>query len=367
MDHRPESILEQAHFWVVEVHDSNFSSDLLNQSRFRAWLSQSGAHTDAFSSASRTFERVASLRTSTQINLEDRLQRYRSEHKLARQVRLKRWVSAAAALFLGLILPWVPQELTAAPILYATRIGEQRTVTLADGSQLRLNSGTRILVRAVGRYREIDVLEGETYFSMARDPRHPIRVFAASGLIAGDASEFDVSQFQGRVEVIVVRGELSVLSIDSAGAPLTQHITGRGERDRSGPISLRAGQTATMRVRQDGANIELDSRTAADIERLLAWRRGLLAFSNQSVADLVTVFNRYNRQKMAIADPDIAELRLSGDFQFNDPASFVLALQRVYPTFKIVAQLQPSGAMVLSRQASGPQISTRQGADPTLM
>jgi transmembrane sensor len=366
MDHRPESILEQAHFWVVEIRDSNFAGDLLNQRRFRAWLSQSGAHADAFSRASRTFERVASLRTSTQINLEDRLQRYRIEQNLARQVRLKRWFSAAAALLLGLVLPWVPQELTAAPILYATRIGEQRTVTLADGSQLRLNSGTRILVRAVGRYREIDVLEGETYFSVVPDPRHPIRVFAASGLIAADASEFDVSQIQGRVEVIVVRGELSVLSIDSAGAPLTQHITSRGEHDRSGPISLRAGQIATMRARPDGVYIALGSRTPTDIERLLAWRRGLLAFSNQSAAELVTVFNRYNRQQMAIADPDIAELRLSGDFQFNDPASFVLALQHVYPTFKIVAQLQPSGAIVLFRQASGAQISTRQGADPIL-
>ena len=76
--------------------------------------------------------------------------------------------------------------------------------------------------------------------------------------------------------------------------------------------------------------------------------------------------HRHARYEDLLADPDIAELRLSGDFQFNDPASFVLALQHVYPAFKIVAQLQPSGAIVLFRQASGAQISTRQGADPTL-
>jgi transmembrane sensor len=368
MDHcRDDSIFEQAQFWVVEVHDSSFSTDLVNQARFRDWLNRSGAHVDAYRRTSQIYRRLACLGALTQVDLDERIQRYRSEQEDARQVRLEAWFSTAAALLLGLVLAWVPQRLTAAPILYVTRVGEQRTVFLTDGSQLRLNSGTRILVQTAGRYREIDVLEGETYFAMVRDRRRPIRVFAAAGLITGDASEFDVSQLQGRVEVIAVRGELSVTSIDSAGAPLTQHITVRGDGDRSDPISLRASEIATMRVRQDGAYVALNSRTPADIERLLAWRRGLLAFSNQSAVDLVAVFNRYNRQQMAIADPDIAGLRLSGDFQFNDPASFILALQRVYPTFEIVAQLQPTGAIVLSRRASARQKSTRQGAGPAPM
>lgn len=367
MDHRQGPILEQAQFWVVEVHDSSFPIDLANQRRFVAWLNQSGAHADAFRRASRTYERLALLGTLTQINLDDRIERYRSQQRGGHQVRLKPWFSAAAALLFGLVLSWVPEELTAAPTLYVTRAGEQRTVNLADGSQLQLNSGTRILVQTAGQYREIDVLEGETFFSLVRDPRRPIRVFAAAGLITGDASEFDVSQLSGRVEVIAVRGELAVTSIDSAGAPLTRHITGRGGGHRSDPISLRAGEIATIRVQQDGANVVLDSRTPTDVERLLAWRRGLLSFSNQSAADLVAVFNRYNRQQMAIADPDIADLHLSGDFQFNDPESFILALQRVYPTFKIVAQLQPTGAIVLSRQASRHQKSTRSGAEPAPM
>jgi ferric-dicitrate binding protein FerR (iron transport regulator) len=186
-------------------------------------------------------------------------------------------------------------------------------------------------------------------------------------MITGNASEFDVSQHTGRIEVVAVRGELSLISIDSTGAPLTQHIVGRGDRTKSNPISLRAGEMATIRAQPDGANVLLDSRTPAEIERLLAWRSGLLAFSNQPAADVVASFNRYNRQQMAIADRDIAQLRLSGDFQFNDPESFILALQRIYPAFKIVAQLQPTGAIVLARRGSQSQKSTQQGANPVPM
>jgi transmembrane sensor len=368
MDHCPDSILEQARFWVVEIHDPNFAADHDSQTKFHNWLNRSAAHADAFARSSRTFQCLECLRALPEINLDDRIQRYRCEQKGAPRVPWRPWFAAAAALCLGVVLPLVPQQLTAAPTLYMTHVGEQRTVILADGWTLRLNSATRVLVRSpVGQYREIDVLEGETYFSLAPDLRRPIRIFSAADTITGNASEFDVSQVKGRVEVVAVRGDLSVMSFDLSGAPLTQHIVGRADRSKSNSISLRAGEMATIREQQDGANVLLDSRTPTDIERLLAWRDGLLAFSNQSAAAVVASFNRYNRQQMAIADHDIAQLRVSGNFQFNDPESFILALQRIYPTFKIVAQLQPTGAIVLSRRGSQPRKSTQQGADPVPM
>jgi transmembrane sensor len=367
MDHCPDSIHEQARFWVVENHDPSFSTDHARQTKFHNWLNRSAVHAEAFARASRTFQRLECLRAIPGINLDERIRQYRCEQKSVRRVRWRPWFSAAGALFFGVVLPLVPQQLTAAPTLYMTHVGEQRIVILADGSKLHLNSGTRILVRFLGQYREIDVLEGETYFSLAPDLRRPIRIFAAADTITGNASEFDVSQIEGRVEVVAMRGDLSVMSFDSSGAPLTQHIVGRADRSKSNPISLRAGEMATIRAQRDVANVLLDSRTPTDIERLLAWRDGLLAFSNQSAAEVVASFNRYNRQQMAITDQEIARLRLSGNFQFNDPESFILALQRIYPAFKIVAQLQPTGAIVLSRRGAQPQKSTQQVANPVPM
>ena len=74
---------------------------------------------------------------------------------------------------------------------------------------------------------------------------------------------------------------------------------------------------------------------------------------------MVDSFNRYNRQKLAIADSSIAALRLSGDFQLDDPQSFVLALQRVYPALKIVAERESvSGTIHLRR---GTALESRSG------
>jgi ferric-dicitrate binding protein FerR (iron transport regulator) len=83
---------------------------------------------------------------------------------------------------------------------------------------------------------------------------------------------------------------------------------------------------------------------------MLAWRDGLLAFDNESASQVVASFNRYNTRRMAIADPGIAALQLSGAFQFSDPESFILALQRIYPASQIVAEVDPhSGAIQLRR------------------
>jgi transmembrane sensor len=356
MDKRPHRIMEQAQFWVVEIRDPSFSSDRARQADFRDWLNRSVKHPEAFARSSRTLQRLACLRTLPELNLDDRIQRYLCERKGVRRTRWRPWFSVAAALFLGVLLPLVPQQLTAAPTFYMTRVGEQRTVTLADGSRLRLNSGTRVLVQSVGRYREVDVLEGETYFSLASTDRRPIRIFAADNLITSGASEFDVSQYEGKMEVIAVRGELSVQSNDSTGAPFAHYFVEGHAKSNS--IPLRAGEMLTIRAQHDGLTVLLDLRSPPEIDRLLAWRSGLLAFSNQSAAEVVAAFNRYNGLQIAIADQEIAELRLSGNFEFNDPQSFILALQRVYPRFQIVAQLQPTGAIVLSRRGSRPQKPT---------
>ena len=50
----------------------------------------------------------------------------------------------------------------------------------------------------------------------------------------------------------------------------------------------------------------------------LGWRRGVLVFDNTTLADAAIEFNRYNRQKLVIADPAAARLTIDGTFQTTD-------------------------------------------------
>jgi transmembrane sensor len=54
----------------------------------------------------------------------------------------------------------------------------------------------------------------------------------------------------------------------------------------------------------------------------LSWRRGVLVFDNIALADAAAELNRYNRQKLVIADPAIASETIGGTFGTKDIETF---------------------------------------------
>ena len=55
-----------------------------------------------------------------------------------------------------------------------------------------------------------------------------------------------------------------------------------------------------------------------DLQTELGWRRGVLVFYHTTLADAVDEINRYNTQKLVIADPVAAGMRMNGTFPAND-------------------------------------------------
>jgi transmembrane sensor len=62
----------------------------------------------------------------------------------------------------------------------------------------------------------------------------------------------------------------------------------------------------------------------------LAWTSGRLEFRGESLAFAVEEFNRYNRRKISLADPKLAQLRVGGSFKSTDPDSFAAALASTF-------------------------------------
>jgi transmembrane sensor len=86
---------------------------------------------------------------------------------------------------------------------------------------------------------------------------------------------------------------------------------------------LQAGQFANFRSATAGPAI---GSAPEDIERALAWRNGEIALENESLAEAIAQFNRYNRQQMVLADPGLADERLVGLFKIDKPADFAAML-----------------------------------------
>ena len=61
----------------------------------------------------------------------------------------------------------------------------------------------------------------------------------------------------------------------------------------------------------------------------LAWQRSVLVFRHVTLADVAAEFNRYNREKIIVADPAAAKLEIVGAFPANDLELFGRAAHRV--------------------------------------
>jgi transmembrane sensor len=62
----------------------------------------------------------------------------------------------------------------------------------------------------------------------------------------------------------------------------------------------------------------------------LSWTTGRLVFQGEKLAEVVAEINRYNARKLRVTDPDIASLRIGGNFQATDPDGFAKALGRTF-------------------------------------
>ncbi|HEY1111599.1 MAG TPA: FecR domain-containing protein [Opitutaceae bacterium] len=220
-------------------------------------------------------------------------------------------LSLAAAFVVAAVAWWNRAPVTATEnARYATEIGEQRTVTLADGSTVRLNTHTAVVVRLTARERRVDLERGEAFFQVTQNPARPFVVAA------------------GRAEVRVVGTAFSVrLREADSVLTVTEGRVQFGVPGRSGSaVTLGVNQQATLAHESDGAP-RVRVLMPDDVARRLAWREGMLQFSNTPLAEAVAEFNRYHVAQLRLGDAAIHNPPLGGSFEASNQEGFIRLLE----------------------------------------
>jgi transmembrane sensor len=221
-----------------------------------------------------------------------------------------RWAAAAAVLLtIGVVFTIAYLQLR--PPHYETAIGEQRDVLLPDGSRITLNTDTAVTVRYADSVRRIDLERGEAVFSVKHDTQRPFDVAAGETLTRALGTEFNVDMRRDRISVSVIEGVVRVAAVGDAG-------TG----GPPGIPALTRGRTAELR-RGDGHIAE----TAADLNRIHAWRARRLEFSDTPLPAALAEFNRYSTAHVVIGTPELQSVRVSGVFSIGDTEAFLFSLR----------------------------------------
>jgi len=246
----------------------------------------------------------------------------------------RRWAIAASVALMAVgavtLAAWGPWSAAhrdagaAASSLYATDLGEQRSLTLADGSVVFLNTNSKLRVGFTSDERRLDLLQGEALFEVAHEPQRPFRVFAAGTMAQAIGTKFNVRHTRGGVRVVVVEGEVLVDPRASDARPLAARRVPSAKAGELTPDQalLVAGQQADLSLAQAAPRI-----ADADIVAAASWRMRQLSFDDAALGEIVAEFNRYNRTPIVLSDPALSETRFSGVFDANDPKSFVAFLE----------------------------------------
>lgn len=193
-----------------------------------------------------------------------------------------------------------------------TGTGERRTLTLADGSTLSLNSGSAIDVLFSDDQRLIRLRRGEILIDSGKDAAHtgyrPLRVATGQGTLQALGTRFLVRRLdeQALTRLAVFEGAVHV-----------QPENGRG-------VTVTAGQQLDF-SRQDASE-----PAPADEMQLAGWLRGQLVAHELALGDFLAELSRH-REGWLRCDPAVAQLPISGTFQLDNIDAILAALPATLP------------------------------------
>lgn len=250
--------------------------------------------------------------------------RERTGAGLAQVARQRFWASAATLTLAIAAVALYIQGM--GPDTYATRLGEQRSVLLDDGSVISLNTSTRIEVAYTEDARQVRLIQGEALFDVEKDVTRPFLVKTQAAVIRVTGTQFNVYDKDDSTAVTVLEGQVEVAPRDvEPRAPATAQSTGSSGDSAGAVARLTAGNQALVRR----GSAEIETVAVASPEAVTAWTERRLVFDATPLSEIVQQFNRYNRKKLVLEDPTLASLELSGVFDSNDPESLVLFLKRI--------------------------------------
>ncbi|MEW5250193.1 FecR family protein [Microbulbifer sp. 2201CG32-9] len=191
--------------------------------------------------------------------------------------------------------------------IYITRLGETKTVTLADGSQVQLNTNSELHVAFSRAERHTELLRGEAFFDVVRQTSRPFTVAAGRANIRVLGTEFNVERNFNNARVSVTSGTVAV----------TEARTASGLQPES--VKLQRNQKVSVSTR----GLSDVSPTSAD--EALDWTRGVLVFDNTALSDALDELNRY-LSVPAAADQSIRDRAISGTFELSNPDNALKAI-----------------------------------------
>ncbi|KAI2693044.1 FecR domain-containing protein [Pseudomonas sp. TNT3] len=264
-----------------------------DRAELQTWRNSHSSHEQAWQKAQLLRQRFAELPSALAMASLDRPQE-------SRRTVLKRALGAVALVPAAwLISRQLPLDVWSADLRTAT--GEGKTVRLADGSSLQLNTASAVDIDLTKRW--LKLVEGEIALSVPGSS--PLTVQTHFGQVIVSQGEVCVRQGQTGCKVSVLKGAVRL-------QPL-----------RGPDFSLQAGRQVSLQAAGAGAIEPFDVLAPG-------WREGVLMAQNQPLGDFLRELSSY-RPGVLRWEPSLESLRVTGSFRLQDTDRILALLAASLP------------------------------------
>jgi transmembrane sensor len=291
-------ILGEAADWMVQLQSGSATDE--DRRAIAQWQGRSAQHAQAWQRAQAI---LGDFNTVPAAIAGDTLKRIGRKKPLGRRQALGLLLAAGPATWLAYRqLPW--QQWTADQ---HTAIGEQKDLTLPDGTRLLINTGSSLNIAFSEQVRRIELLKGEVLITTAKDAAHrPFIVQTRHGTARALGTRFSVRVGEQRSRVAVTEGAVELLP---------EHA--------SQGVIVKAGEQGAFSADGVAAVEPLDVSA-------LTWENGMLLAQHMRLADLLDELGRYRTGVLRCHD-SVANLTVSGAFSLRDTDASLHLLQETLP------------------------------------
>jgi len=336
-------VREQAYYWLAQMQEQALTP--AQDHEFKIWLNSAPEHAIAFAEAELMWRALADEKVKAELGT------ILSAEK-ERQSLLWPWWQQAKSWFVGYKLVWL--SATAASVLllfiqywllqpviqpqlidakysqlYTTAVGENREITLDDGSRVWLDANSSIEASYTLSQRSVLLTRGSAFFDVTHDSLRPFIVSSGAVEVEVTGTEFDVQRKQDLLYVAVEQGSVVV----------SQPMPGWKEKTaakNNKPWSRRKYASLAKLTLTRGQGVKVDRLAGlGQVETiapglLASWRRGKLVYINRSLDEVVQDMNRYSPMPVLI-DSQAKALKLSGTFDSRNIPAMLNVIQTALP------------------------------------
>lgn len=295
---------EQANNWLISLREN--ADCPRAQRQFSQWLNRSPIHQQAFDQALADWKNQ-SLRLHESDHLRQRL------HQLNHQAAINAshthnksasklfqhgaWLGAAAALVMVFSVVFFNAGNTATQQLM-TQVGEISTHQLSDGSTVRLNTNSQVLVDYQDHRRQLTLVRGEAFFEVAHNPRRPFVVTTERGAFTALGTAFNIHLQARQVQLQVTEGR----------------VLAQQHSDPTTPQPKSKTLTKNQQVSLDGHGFS----SVNQAPKHPSWHQGQLHFNQTTMSDALAQLNRYLTEPVQL-DPSLEPMSVTGIYQLTNP------------------------------------------------